>query len=45
MKAKHLRLILGDQLNPRHTWFDTISDDVIYVIAELHQEATTPSII
>ncbi len=40
MKAKHLRLILGDQLNPRHTWFDTISDDVIYVIAELHQEAT-----
>ncbi|WP_426369077.1 cryptochrome/photolyase family protein [Pseudocolwellia sp. HL-MZ7] len=40
MKAKHLRLILGDQLNPMHTWFETISDDVIYVIAELHQEAT-----
>ena len=39
MKAKHLRLILGDQLNPMHSWFEQIDEDVIYVIAELHQEA------
>jgi deoxyribodipyrimidine photolyase-related protein len=39
MTAKHLRLILGDQLNPMHTWFKHIDSDVIYVIAELHQEA------
>ncbi|WP_372743298.1 cryptochrome/photolyase family protein [Neptunomonas sp.] len=40
MKAKHLRLILGDQLNPSHSWFECVDPDVIYVIAELHQEAT-----
>ena len=40
MKAKHLRLILGDQLNPMHSWFKNIDPDVVYVIAELHQEAT-----
>jgi deoxyribodipyrimidine photolyase-related protein len=39
MKAKHLKLILGDQLNPMHSWFERIDDDVVYVIAELHQEA------
>jgi len=39
MTAKHLRLILGDQLNPMHTWFEHIDADVVYVIAELHQEA------
>ncbi len=39
MKAKHLKLILGDQLNPIHSWFQRIDDDVVYVIAELHQEA------
>jgi deoxyribodipyrimidine photolyase-related protein len=39
MKATHLRLILGDQLNPLHSWFERIDKDVIYVIAELHQEA------
>ena len=39
MKATHLRLILGDQLNPLHSWFEHIDTDVIYVIAELHQEA------
>ena len=40
MKAKHLKLILGDQLNPRHSWFEHIDSDVVYVIAELHQEAS-----
>lgn len=40
MKAKHLKLILGDQLNSQHSWFKKVDDDVIYVIAELHQEAT-----
>jgi deoxyribodipyrimidine photolyase-related protein len=39
MKVKHLRLILGDQLNPEHSWFERIDHDVIYVVAELHQEA------
>jgi deoxyribodipyrimidine photolyase-related protein len=33
-----LRLILGDQLNPTHSWFDTVRDDVIYVMMELRQE-------
>ena len=39
MKAKHLKLILGDQLNPKHSWFEYNDPDVIYVIAELYQEA------
>tara|TARA_R110000737_G_scaffold352561_1_gene399081 strand:+ start:4112 stop:5662 length:1551 start_codon:yes stop_codon:yes gene_type:complete len=39
MQAKHLRLILGDQLNPMHSWFEHSDTDVVYVIAELHQEA------
>lgn len=33
-----LRLILGDQLNPQHTWFQTIDPDVIYVLMEVRQE-------
>jgi len=33
-----LRLILGDQLNAQHSWFRDKSDDVTYLIAELHQE-------
>ena len=33
-----LRLILGDQLNHQHSWFPTPQSDVLYVIAELHQE-------
>jgi deoxyribodipyrimidine photolyase-related protein len=40
MTAKHLKLILGDQLNSRHSWFDSIDKDVVFVIAELHQEAS-----
>lgn len=38
--AKTLRLILGDQLNAQHSWFQTQSEHIVYVIAELKQEAT-----
>lgn len=34
-----LRLILGDQLNPRHSWYRSKQPNILYVIAELHQEA------
>ncbi|BBN81599.1 deoxyribodipyrimidine photo-lyase [Pseudoalteromonas sp. A25] len=37
---KQLRLVLGDQLNAQHSWFKEKSDDVLYVIAELHQECS-----
>ena len=39
-KYHTLRLILGDQLNIRHRWFEQNDDGVLFVIAELHQEAT-----
>ncbi|GMG88612.1 cryptochrome/photolyase family protein [Biformimicrobium ophioploci] len=39
-KADTLRLILGDQLNPKHSWFNRKDPRVVYVIAELHEEAT-----
>ena len=35
---KTLRLILGDQLNAAHPWFDAVSDDVVYLMAEMRQE-------
>lgn len=35
---KTLRLVLGDQLNYRHSWYQTTDSSVLYVIAELHQE-------
>lgn len=38
--AKTLRWVLGDQLNASHSWYRQQSDDVLYVIAELHQEAS-----
>ena len=34
-----LRLILGDQLNRQHSWYQKRDDGVLYLIAELHQEA------
>jgi deoxyribodipyrimidine photolyase-related protein len=37
-KTTTLRLILGDQLNPRHSWFARVDDSVIYVLMELRQE-------
>lgn len=33
-----LRLILGDQLNPGHSWFATTAPDVVYVLMEIRQE-------
>jgi deoxyribodipyrimidine photolyase-related protein len=38
MNAPTLRLILGDQLNPLHSWFAAPRDDVIHVLIELRQE-------
>lgn len=35
-----LRVILGDQLNAAHSWFKKQDDGVLYLIAELHPEAT-----
>ncbi|WP_339338602.1 cryptochrome/photolyase family protein [uncultured Oceanicoccus sp.] len=37
---KRLRLILGDQLNANHSWYQQKDNSVLYVIAELKQEAT-----
>ena len=33
-----IRLILGDQLNLNHSWFDQIDDSVCYVMMEVRQE-------
>ncbi len=38
--AQKLRLILGDQLNASHSWYKVKSPNTLYVIAELHQEAS-----
>ena len=35
---KILRLLLGDQLNSEHSWFDEVNPNVIYVMAEMRQE-------
>lgn len=35
---KILRLILGDQLNYKHSWYDQPEDDVVYFMAEMRQE-------
>lgn len=33
-----LRLILGDQLNHHHTWFQEKNNDILYVMMEMRQE-------
>jgi deoxyribodipyrimidine photolyase-related protein len=33
-----LRLILGDQLNPQHSWFRQTDPDVVYVLQEVRSE-------
>jgi deoxyribodipyrimidine photolyase-related protein len=33
-----LRLLLGDQLNPRQSWFASTDDDVVYALMEVRQE-------
>lgn len=35
---KTLRLLLGDQLNHNHSWYEQASNDVIYFMAEMRQE-------
>ncbi len=37
-RAATLRLILGDQLNPRHSWFDQCDEQVVYVLMEVRSE-------
>lgn len=39
-RYREIRLILGDQLNAKHTWFRNKDEKVLYVIAEIHEEAT-----
>ena len=39
-KYQGIRLILGDQLNANHSWFNDNKPDYLYVIAELHQETS-----
>ena len=36
--AKVLRLILGDQLNVQHSWFQRENPEVVYLMAEMRQE-------
>lgn len=38
MANKTLRLILGDQLNSNHSWFETVDESVIYVMMEVRTE-------
>ena len=35
---KTLRLILGDQLNANHSWFETVQNEVVYCMFEMRQE-------
>ncbi|MGB1184202.1 MAG: cryptochrome/photolyase family protein [Schleiferiaceae bacterium] len=35
-----VRLILGDQLNPHHSWFEEVNDSITYVLIESWDEAT-----
>lgn len=36
--SKTLRLILGDQLNRQHSWFQEVNDSVTYVLMEIRTE-------
>lgn len=38
MATKILRLVLGDQLNSRHSWFERVESDVTYVLMEVRTE-------
>ncbi|MFN5443358.1 MAG: cryptochrome/photolyase family protein, partial [Crocinitomicaceae bacterium] len=35
---KTLRLILGDQLNHQHSWFQQVDENVVYVMMEVRSE-------
>ena len=36
--TKILRLVLGDQLNPQHSWFKEPSQDAVFLLMEMRQE-------
>ncbi len=38
MAVKTLRLVLGDQLNQKHSWYNGDQDHIIYHMAEMRQE-------
>jgi deoxyribodipyrimidine photolyase-related protein len=38
VEMKILRLLLGDQLNHKHSWFQQTDENVIYLMAEMRQE-------
>ena len=38
MAIREIRLILGDQLNAAHPWFDAPSEDVLYLMMEVRSE-------
>jgi deoxyribodipyrimidine photolyase-related protein len=35
---KTVRLILGDQLNSNHSWYETVDDSITYVLMEIRTE-------
>jgi deoxyribodipyrimidine photolyase-related protein len=35
---KTVRLILGDQLNSNHSWYETVDDSITYVMMEIRTE-------
>lgn len=37
---KILRLVLGDQLNPQHSWWSKVDNEITYLMVELRQEST-----
>lgn len=37
MAETELRLVLGDQLNAQHSWFQHVDKHVIYVMMEVRQ--------
>ncbi|GGC65665.1 cryptochrome/photolyase family protein [Undibacterium terreum] len=36
--AQTIRLVLGDQLNPQHSWYREARSDVVYLMMEVRQE-------
>ena len=36
--AHTLRLVLGDQLNPQHSWLSQVDPGIVYVLMEVRQE-------
>ena len=36
--AREIRLVLGDQLNHQHSWYEVVDNDVVYLLAEMRQE-------